>query len=223
MRTAFGKKNRMMLGQPRVRLFELKEFDRSAREVEREERLGFEFVTVSMSVSFVPDFGCAFVAADLTFAFSSGSDDSASADAPLVIDMRPREVVREDAYKAQHKSDAKLSGSISPGFAKLFGEISNSNSFQVGGKMMIRDLYAFGLDGPEAGWRFQASLGHELSGIYDGLSFAIKKRKQSPLVAELKIGAEVAVNALLDRWVTMAFGLSQKTSITQRRYELSLS
>ncbi len=216
LRTAFGKKNRIMVGQPTLRPFEVKEFALSAKQVEQHRRDGFDLVTAVVTISFVPDFGCKFVAADFSVAFLSDPDPNSSTPRPVVVDMRPRESVRQEEYKSQHDLSAKVSGSVSPGFAKLVGELSEARSFQVGGKTTIRDLYAFGVGGSEAGWRFQASVGHDLAGIYQDLAFAVRRPVHAPLLGEMKLGAEIAVEGMLDRWATLAFGLAQKRSGAER-------
>jgi hypothetical protein len=219
MRTAFGKKNRILVGKPKILLFEPKEFGLRAQEVKGGKREGFDFLSVATTVSFLPDFGCKFVSADFSITFSTDRGLPHSLPRPIVIGMRPREAVRKEDYKSQHKSAAKLSGSVSPGFAKVSGELSETSSFQVGGKAVIRDIYAFGLNGTEAGWRFQASLGHELAGIYEDLALAVRRPANSALFGEVRFGAEIAVKAVLDRWATVAFGLSVKRSV-EKSFEL---
>jgi hypothetical protein len=217
LQTAFGKKNRIMLGAPVLRALEPAEFGLTAQDVADRQLEGFRLAAVATTVSFLPDFGCRFIAADLSVAFSTGPD---AAPPPTVVDLRPREIVREEDYTSEDNATAKLSGSVSPGFAKLLGEVSKSSRVQTGGKTMVRDLYAFGLDGPEAGWRFQASRGHDLAGIYEGLVFAVRLPAQARLYGEVRLGAEIAVEAALDRWATLAFGLAGRRTASEVQFEL---
>jgi hypothetical protein len=220
IRTAFGKKNRVIIGAPVLRSFEPKSFGLTAKEADHYRRNGLALATVATTVSFVPDFGCKFVAADISLSFSTDPRSDTATAAPTVVNIHPRESVRQDTYKSQRKVSAKLKGSASAGFAKLLGELNESRSFQVNGKTMIKNVYAFGLNGGEAGWRFQASLGHELAGIYEDLALAVRRPVDTRLFGEVKLAAEIAVEGMLDRWVTVAFGLSQKRARVDKLFEL---
>jgi hypothetical protein len=222
VRTAFGKKNRIIMGRPCLRRFEAKEFGLTRKDVERRMGEGFEIVTTSTTISFVPDFGCRFVGAEFSISFSTGEHATIARPRPTVIDIHPRESVRQENYKSQSKSSTKFKGSMSPGFAKLLGERSETKSVQVGGKSTVRDIYAFGLNGVEAGWRFQASLGHELAGIQEDLALAVRRPVNAPLFGEVKLAAEIAVESMLDRWATVVFGLNQTRSEAGQRIELVL-
>jgi hypothetical protein len=223
LKSAFGKRNRIMVGRPASSELGPDEFGYSVEVVEKERLRGFELVRIVTNASFVPDFGCKFVAADLSFAFSTTLEGGKPRAAPIVCELRPREVVRENTYREEHKTGAKVSGTLTAGFTKLLSELSDSNTFKVGGKMMVRDVYGYGLNFPEAGWRLQASLGHELAGIYEGLTFVVKKPTGAPLFAELKVGAEIAVEGAVDRWATLAFGLSRNSNALDRIFDLSAS
>jgi hypothetical protein len=220
LKTAFGKRNRIIISRPRLRRFEPKEFGLAPKSAERQQRPGCELVTASTTVSFVPDFGCRFVGGEVSISFSNGTDSLPVRDRPTIIDLRPREAVRSENYKLQSKSSAKVTGSISPGFAKFLGELSETKSLQVGGKATVRDIYAFGLNGSEAGWRFQASMGHDLSGMYENLAFAVRRPVGGKLFGEVRLAAEIAVESTLDRWATVVCGLRQKRSDEGRRFEL---
>jgi hypothetical protein len=206
LKTAFGKENRISLSPPRLEHFDQVAFTLSPAEVERHRANGHRLVVVSTTLSFIPDFGCAFVAADFSIGFSC-SDAGGS---PMVVDLHPREVTRDEDYQSQRERSAKLSGSLSPTLAEILAEAGGSSTVEIGGKRKIRDIWGFGLGGSEAGWRFQASLGYALTGIYDNLSFAMRLREGATLHAQIRFGAEIAIQDKLDQWVTHIFGLGRK-------------
>lgn len=220
VRTAFGKRNRIIVGRPKLGVFDAKKSGLSAKDIEPHKRKGLNLAAVTTTLSFVPDFGCKFVAADFSISFSirEGAPDSPR---PVVIDMRPRETVWQQSYKSQQKSSAKLSGSMKSGFAKVLAELSETRSVQAGGKTVMREVYAFGLRGPEAGWRFQASPTRELAGIYEDLVLLVGYPHGASLFGEIKLAADVAVESLLDRWATVAFGLGSGRPRQDRIFELS--
>jgi hypothetical protein len=219
VRTAFGKRNRILVAPPEAFPFEVSKFDISKKELARLRDLGSELVGVRTTISFVPDHGCGFVAADLTLAFAALGHQSR----PIVIDIRPRETTRKEAYSSQNTKASKVSASANPGFAKLIGELSEKKLTKSGGKRIMRDLYAFGLNGSEAGWHFQSNPGNEISGVYDNLIFALRVPPMSKIRAEVRFGAEIAIQDAVDRWATLAFGISKRLPESQAVFDLNWS
>ena len=80
----------------------------------------------------------------------------------------------------------------------------------------------FGVGYVEAGWRYTASVGHELTGDREGL-LVVRRRADTPLRAEVKVGAEIAVTAAMDRWVTVVFGLTSQRGAIAHVFDLSPS
>jgi len=219
LRSAFGKNNRIIVGQPVVNRIKPSEFGYSSEQIQLEQSRGFELVSVVTSVSFVPDSGCRFIAADLTLTFSSGKDSTESTVRPIVCELKPREVVRKQTYKELHEMKAKMSAE----FAKLLGaQLDERIQSETEGTEIFKDIYGFGLNYHEAGWHFQAGLGFPLTGIvHDALYFVVKKPSRATLLAELKVGAEIAVESAIDRWATIAFGLARKSNALGHSFDLS--
>jgi hypothetical protein len=206
LNSALGKKNKISVSPPDLEPFKAGEFGLNPAEVEGHRRKGRRLVAVKTMLSFIPDFGCAFIAADYSLRFLCPDTQ----DAAMVIGLRPREVTREEDFQTERKGTAKLSGSLKPSFAEFLAEVSRSTTVEIGGKRTTRDIWGFGLGGSEAGWRFQASLGHALAGIYDNLEFAVSVPPNARLHAQVRFGAEIAVEDHMDRWATLAFGLNRQ-------------
>ena len=206
LKTAFGKENRISLSPPRLEPFDRAAFKFSAAELGRHRADGHRLAVVSTTLSFIPDFGCAFVAADFSLSFSCPD----AGGKPTVVDLNPREVARDEDYQSQREHSTKLGGSLSPGLAEILAESAESSTVEISGKRRTRDVWGFGIGGAEAGWRFQASLGHVLAGIYENSRYAVRFPEGAKLHAQVRFGAEIAVEDTLDRWATFVFGLGRK-------------
>ena len=202
LRTAFGKENRISMSPPRMQPFDPSLFAAAAALAGND---GDGLKMVSTTLSFIPDFGCAFVAADFSLEFSLDGEET-----PVVVDLAPRETFREEDYQSAQERTLSLKGKVAPGLAEILAEAGLSASVEVGGKRRIRDIWAFGLGGSEAGWRFQSSVGHRLAGIYDDLRLAVRCPRDAVLQARVRFGAEIAVENQIDQWATLAFGLGHK-------------
>lgn len=207
LRTAFGKENRISLAPPVMTPFDPSAFALSEEEIGRYWSGDNQLVTISTALTFKPDFGCAFLASDFSIVFSLSDGGT-----PAVVDLSPRQVVRDESYQSQKELSAKIKGSVSPGLFKVLTVAGASGSVEVGGTRQTRDVWAFGLGGAEAGWRFQASLGHTVAGIFDDLRLAVCLPKGAGLRAQVRFAAEIAVENRLDNWATLAFGLGRTRS-----------
>lgn len=214
LRSALGKRNRILLRPPTARVLTGHVDGLAHQDVARERQQGFEFVAVEVGFSLRPDFGCHFVAADLSLRFSGG------AERPLVKALKPREQVRELSFSERRAKEGELSAKVAPGFGEVLAKLTDANSVQTEGKLKLRDVYGFGIGFVEAGWRYTASLGQDLAGDREG-TLVVRRRAGAPLAAELKLGAEIAVAGAMDRWATLAFGLARGHDAIARRFDLA--
>ena len=225
IRTFMGKQNRILLGKPRSRNYIaslLEESPQLPDEIESLASKGYEFQHITTNLSLLPDKGCAFVSVD--FSIELLAEDKAGAvyaERPIVYEISPNEVVREVKYKEAGKLSAEVGGEIQSGIAKVLSKISQEESFEQDGVLIFKEIYGYGVNFSEAGWRFRAHQGKELSGDTDRLELIVQFTHDTRLMGRFHVAAEVAVEVSLDNWLTTVFTPSSKDNVLEVLYPLS--
>ncbi len=222
--TARGRRNRIRLGAPRYRNYIETLMASSAtlpRDVETEVKNGYDFHEVAPTLTLLPDRDCSFVAVEFGIELSAAAEDGTAADPVTTWEIDPREVVRELAYHESSSSEIRVGGDAGVPAAKLLAELTKEHSYERDGVHYIRDCYGYGLNFFELGWRFQASVDHELAGDIDDLRFVAKVPRSARLSGRFHVAAEIAIHARVDGWLTRPHAPSRGQPVLEARYQLS--
>jgi len=181
LRALGGRINRVQLGVPQT--IDILATWPSTERVEAEVAVAgdsFDFYSVRIACSFIPDRGCQFVHARLAIALSEvGSED---VDGPIALDLFPREVSIKRAFSRSYG----LKGGLKFSFVELSTDAGQKEE-------VIRyepALTGAGLLTDSPSWTFDATSSTGLVGISE-LFLLIKKSKGRDLTAQFALGAEV--------------------------------
>lgn len=181
LRALGGRSNRVQLGIPQTIdvLAGWPSSERIAAEVALS-RDRFDFYSVRVACSFIPDRGCRFVHARLALTLSElGTEGLGGA---IALDLFPREVSVRRAVSRSYG----LKGGLKFSFLELSADVGQKEEaihYQP-------VLTGAGLLTDSPSWTFDATGSSGLAGITE-LFLLIKKNKQSSLTAQFAIGAEV--------------------------------
>ncbi len=223
--TFLGKKNRILLGEPRHRSYLaglLAKGERLPDEVENQVRNGFDYHQVTTSLTLLPDRGCSFLSVDFSIElFAVQPNGQITPKRPVVYRVRPDPVVRELKYKQTSKLGAELGGELQGGLGKLLAKVSEEESFEQNGAWYIKELYGYGENFSEAGWRLTGHPDWELSGDVNDLELVVRSPQGARLQGRFYVAAEIAIERTLDRWLTAAFGPRRGDEVVSALYDLS--
>ncbi|MCZ7568836.1 MAG: hypothetical protein M5U01_09645 [Ardenticatenaceae bacterium] len=224
--TFLGKRNRILLGRPRAKNYLaglLAQSSELPAEVEAQVRKGYDFQHVITNLSLLPDRGCAFLSVDFSVELfaSVPARDEPSGERPIVFDVRPRQVVRELKYRQSTRQGYEAGGGIQGGLGTLSAKVSQEHAYEQDGVWYVKELYSYGLNFSEAGWRMSAHPDWMLSGDVSDLELVVQYPQGARLQGRFHVAAEVAVEVALDRWLTAAFGPHRADPVIQTIYPLS--
>ena len=222
--TARGRRNRIRFGAPRYRNYIESLMATSGtvpRDIDAERKNGYDFHEVAPTLTLLPDRDCSFVAVEFGIELSAAAEDGTECGPVTTWEIDPREVVRELAYHERSSSEIKVGGNAGVPAAKLLAELTKEHSYERDGVHYVRDCYGYGLNFFELGWRFQASVDHELAGDIDDLRFVAKVPRGAKLSGRFHVAAEIAIHARVDGWLTRPHVPSRDQPVLKARYQLS--
>ena len=217
--TLLGKKNRVRLGAPRAHDW-LAELGRAVPDdVQRAVDKGYAFQKVCPSLTLLPDRGCIFLAVELSVELLGLPP---AGDRPLAYQVTPREVLYSVSVTERASRRIELGGEGQLGVAKLLTKFVDENSIERAGARYLREVYGYGTNFSEVGWRLLAGGKLPLEGDVDELAFIAKVPPNSQLSGRFRIAAEIAVETVVDRWLTRSFGPRPDSQVLDVVYPLML-
>jgi hypothetical protein len=181
LRALGGRTNRVQLGVPQA--IDVLATWPSTERLEAEiaaARHRFDFYSVRIACSFIPDRGCHFVSARLGITLSEARTEDV--DAPIALDLFPREVSVKRAFSRSYG----LKGGLKFSFLEVSADVRQEEE-------AIRyepALTGAGLLTDSPSWMFDATGSTGLAGISE-LFLLIKKSKGRGLTAQFALGAEL--------------------------------
>lgn len=185
-----GKVNRISIGLPR---WELGSRERAS---------------MTVDLTLLPDVDCRFTAAELALRL----EPAPAAGQALIASLEPREVgdhavaVRESSGGLTASLGATLSPVVDAGLDR-----SELRRHEVS-RMLVR-LASFGTGTPEGGWRLTLTEARDIPLDTTGLGAVIAHPVGWRGRVAFSVVAQLQVRSRLDRWLTAAFGMSDRARI----------
>lgn len=214
-----GKKNRILLGKPRVSDY-LDDLRAHGAEIPADfARLaakGYSFVRVRPTISLLPDSGCLFTDVDFSVELSSGS----GSERPIAYEVRPMQITEVVPAVHTEKMVQELGGEAGVAAGKLIAKVMRENAVEETKSLYLRSLYSYGANFYQAGWRLIATSANALQGNVSDLEIIAQAPTGVELFGRFRIAAQIAVQAAPDRWLTRSFGPFQDGAALDVRYSL---
>jgi hypothetical protein len=225
--TMLNKRCKIRLGAPRCTDW-LAEQGILPDEVQRKADQGYAFRRVRPSLTLLPDRGCVFLSAELSIELTTDPDVSgavAQGRAPkaLAYDVQPHEVLHEIVEKGTTRTAFEGSNQVAAGPATLLAKVTRESTVERNGVRYLRELYGYGINFSEVGWRLQAGGRLPLAGDVTNLEFVALIPGQVELAGRFRIVAEVAIQTSVDRWLTRLFGPARDGDLLDVVYPLDAS
>lgn len=224
--TVLSKHSKIRLGAPKCTdwLADLAALGPLPDDVRLRAQAGYAFRHVRPTLTLLPDRGCLFTSAELSIeldALPAGHGKAGGPSAkPLAYDVLPHEVL----YKIQEKNSTRTSfegsSELGKGPAKLIAKIIRETTVERDGERFVRELYGYGANFREVGWRLQAGGRLPLAGDITDLEFTAQVPSGNSLTGRFRIVAEIAIQTAVDRWLTRVFGAAHDGNLLDVVYAL---
>lgn len=181
--TSRGHKNRVLMGVPQtISITDNWPANESLAPEINAFKDRWDFYSVRMACSFIPDQACRFAWARLGVELSIRHDSSLDEPTVLAFDLFPREIVRTQNYKRTF--------SVTPGFKFAFASADLALNYSSELLTYEPSTASVGLLTDTPAWTFTPPAGSSLSGDRE-LFLLVKKPKGESAEATFTIGAEV--------------------------------
>jgi len=210
--TVQGKRNRISIGYPRC-FHENKPSKKGLLTLDDTKLFPisqFEYYSLELTFTLLPDRGCRFRSADLILELKSTNNRLGP---PLVLRLQPaiqstqKSIIMEEGVK----SGISAGGDQILKVLNIEAATSKTRKEELA-KTMV-SMESFGNSTRQAGWRFQITDTQEIPLTSNSLRALIVQRKDKPTSIELNLTSEIEINAKLDEWLTWAFKRKEDPAI----------